>query len=94
VAREAISAEVSDYLQKETGTEQYAVLANRVKNLIDKHRAEMRVERHAQRLRRNEEHRERLLEITSDTGTATEKKKGFSNSGARGSASTTGTWSR
>jgi PAS domain S-box-containing protein len=34
IAGEAISAGVSDYLQKESGTEQYVVLANRVENLV------------------------------------------------------------
>jgi PAS domain S-box-containing protein len=40
VASEAISAGVTDYLQKNGGTEQYAVLANRVRNAVDRHRAE------------------------------------------------------
>ncbi|WP_267639724.1 PAS domain-containing response regulator [Haloarchaeobius amylolyticus] len=39
IASEAISAGVSDYLQK-GGIDQLALLANRVKNLIDKRRAE------------------------------------------------------
>jgi PAS domain S-box-containing protein len=40
VASKAISTGVSDYLQKETGTEQYTILANRIKNLVEQHRAE------------------------------------------------------
>jgi len=40
VASDAISAGVTDYLQKETGTEQYAVLANRVENAVEKRRSE------------------------------------------------------
>ncbi|MGM0604043.1 MAG: PAS domain S-box protein [Halobacteriota archaeon] len=40
VASEAISAGVSDYLQKSSGTEQYAVLANRITNAVSKYRAE------------------------------------------------------
>jgi PAS domain S-box-containing protein len=44
VASEAISAGVTDYLQKETGTDQYAVLANRVENAVEKHRAERTIE--------------------------------------------------
>jgi len=35
VASEAISAGATDYLQKETGTDQYAILANRVVNAVD-----------------------------------------------------------
>ncbi|QLH82880.1 GAF domain-containing protein [Halosimplex pelagicum] len=45
VASEAVSAGVTDYLQKETGTEQYAVLANRVENAVAAARAEERAER-------------------------------------------------
>jgi PAS domain S-box/PAS domain S-box len=40
VASEAISAGVTDYLQKETGTEQYTLLANRVRNAIESNIAE------------------------------------------------------
>lgn len=39
VASEAISAGVTDYLQKETGTEQFTVLANRIHNAVEQHRA-------------------------------------------------------
>ncbi|MCD2205068.1 GAF domain-containing protein [Halobacterium sp. KA-6] len=44
IASEAISAGVSDYLQKEGGTDQYTVLANRVMNLVSQHRAETNLE--------------------------------------------------
>jgi len=40
IASEAISAGVTDYLQKDTGTEQYEVLANRIENAVAQHRAE------------------------------------------------------
>ena len=40
VASVAISAGVTDYLQKETGTEQYAVLANRIRNAVERSRVE------------------------------------------------------
>jgi PAS domain S-box-containing protein len=40
IAAEAISAGVSDYLQKTGGTEQYAVLANRIRNLVAGYRSE------------------------------------------------------
>jgi len=40
IASEAISAGVTDYLQKGTGTEQYEVLANRIENAVAQHRAE------------------------------------------------------
>lgn len=45
IASEAISLGVTDYLQKETGTEQYQVLANRVENAVEAYRAERRLER-------------------------------------------------
>ncbi|GAB6878503.1 hypothetical protein JCM17823_07770 [Halorubrum gandharaense] len=50
VASEAISAGVTDYLQKGTGTDQYTVLANRVTNAVEKWRAEREAERTRTRL--------------------------------------------
>jgi PAS domain S-box-containing protein len=48
VASEAISAGATDYLQKGTGTDQYAVLANRVRNAAEKRRSQqaLREEKH------------------------------------------------
>jgi len=43
VASDAISAGITDYLEKEVGTDQYAVLANRVTNAVAGIRAERRV---------------------------------------------------
>ncbi|OYR59432.1 response regulator [Halorubrum halodurans] len=43
VASDAISAGVTDYLRKQSGTHQYAVLANRVSNAVDQARAERRL---------------------------------------------------
>ena len=40
IAGEAISAGVTDYLQKNSGTDQYTVLANRLRNAVRRHRAE------------------------------------------------------
>ncbi|WP_254273893.1 response regulator [Haloarcula marina] len=40
IASEAIQAGVTDYMQKETGTEQYEVLANRVENAVEQYRTE------------------------------------------------------
>lgn len=40
VASDAISAGVTDYLQKKSGTDQYTVLANRIQNAVDRQRAE------------------------------------------------------
>lgn len=40
IASRAVSAGVDDYLQKETGTEQYTVLANRIGNYVETARVE------------------------------------------------------
>jgi len=74
VASEAISTGVTDYLQKGTGTEQYAVLANRIGNLVDQYRAEQRLAVHERRQRESEAYLERLLHITSDTTMTPEAK--------------------
>ncbi|MFT4882667.1 MAG: PAS domain S-box-containing protein [Natronomonas sp.] len=42
VASDAISAGVTDYLQKGSGTEQYELLANRVLNAVEQHRSQQR----------------------------------------------------
>ncbi len=42
VASEAIAAGVTDYMQKEIGTDQYEVLANRVRNAVDRYRTRER----------------------------------------------------
>ncbi|MFC6989791.1 response regulator [Haloplanus sp. GCM10025708] len=40
VASDAISAGVTDYMQKESGTDQYTVLANRIVNAVDQYRVQ------------------------------------------------------
>ena len=45
VASEAVSAGVSDYLRKGTGTGQYEVLANRIRNYADQYRTEREIAR-------------------------------------------------
>jgi len=44
IASEAISRGVTDYLRKQSGTDQYAVLANRITNVVHRHRAEQEVQ--------------------------------------------------
>jgi PAS domain S-box-containing protein len=51
VAGEAISAGATDYLQKGSGTEQYELLANRVRNAVESRRNRRAVERSRARLR-------------------------------------------
>lgn len=46
VAGEAISAGVTDYLQKRSGSDQYTVLANRIVNAVDRARAQRERTRH------------------------------------------------
>ncbi|MFC7228538.1 response regulator [Salinirubellus salinus] len=50
IASEAISAGVTDYLQKGGGTEQYALLANRVVNAVEAYRSRQGSERRKRRL--------------------------------------------
>jgi len=50
VASEAISAGVTDYLQKGSGTHQYTVLANRIRNVVEKWHTEQEAERIRTRL--------------------------------------------
>jgi len=51
IASEAISAGVTDYLQKGTGTEQYELLANRIRKYVDRCRANREYELTEQRYR-------------------------------------------
>jgi len=50
IASEAISAGVTEYMQKGTGTDQYTVLANRIANSVEQYRAEQDAERTRERL--------------------------------------------
>jgi len=50
IASDAISAGVTDYLQKESATSQYAVLANRIRNAVEQHRTKRAVEASQKRL--------------------------------------------
>ncbi|MFC7078296.1 response regulator [Haloarcula halophila] len=49
IASEAISAGVTEYLQKETGTDQYKILTNRIRNSVQSVRAEAAFERTEER---------------------------------------------
>jgi PAS domain S-box-containing protein len=46
IASEAVSAGVTDYLQKRGGREQYAILANRIRNAVAGYRAEREAAQH------------------------------------------------
>ncbi|WP_436912036.1 response regulator [Halosimplex marinum] len=69
VASEAISAGVTDYLQKETGTDQYTVLANRVANAVEHARSRRRVERSERRLRKIVDSLPHLVYVIDESGT-------------------------
>ncbi|GGJ06781.1 hypothetical protein GCM10008995_15850 [Halobellus salinus] len=43
VASDAVSAGATDYLRKESGTGQYSLLANRIRNAVTQHRSEKRL---------------------------------------------------
>jgi len=50
IASEAISAGVTDYLEKSAGTSQYAVLANRLGNAVDQYRSQRELDASRERL--------------------------------------------
>jgi PAS domain S-box-containing protein len=50
IASDAISAGVTDYLQKGGGTDQYTVLANRVRNAVEQYRSKQALEASQKRL--------------------------------------------
>lgn len=63
IASDAISAGVTDYLQKESGTSQYTVLANRITNSVEQYRARLEQQR---RRERQDRQWDALLELTTD----------------------------
>ncbi|GAB7008119.1 hypothetical protein JCM31271_00620 [Halorubrum trueperi] len=61
VASDAISAGVTDYLQKETGSGQYAILANRIKNAVASYNAQESIRETEQRFAELAENSENIL---------------------------------
>lgn len=59
IASDAITAGVTDYLQKKPGSERYTMLANRITNAVDRYRAMQAVEE-------TREYYHRILEHSSD----------------------------
>jgi PAS domain S-box-containing protein len=68
IAAEAISAGLTDYLQKSTGPEQYALLANRVQNLATQHRTAREMDDQRERFRRLVEHSSDVVSIVDSAG--------------------------
>ncbi len=56
VASEAISAGVTDYLQKESGSDQYTILANRIVNAVERYRIKRGAEQTRTQLQAISEH--------------------------------------
>ncbi|WP_123534724.1 hybrid sensor histidine kinase/response regulator [Halosimplex salinum] len=69
VASDAISAGVTDYLQKGSGTDRYTVLANRIVNAVEHDRSRRLVERSRKRLREIVDSLPQLLYVTDEDGT-------------------------
>ena len=67
IASEAISAGVTDYLQKVGGTDQYAVLAQRITNAVERRRAEEQLESERRRFTRLTEHSTDVIVIVDET---------------------------
>lgn len=68
VAGEAISSGVSDYLQKKGGTSQYALLANRIENVVAQHRSTHALERTERRYHRLIEEANDVITILDGNG--------------------------
>jgi PAS domain S-box-containing protein len=71
VASEAISAGVSEYLQKESATEQYMILGNRITNAVEKYRTERELSETNQALQTILDNRPAILYTTDEEGTVT-----------------------
>ncbi|MFC7194356.1 response regulator [Halosimplex aquaticum] len=69
VASDAISAGVTDYLQKEGGTDQYTVLANRIANAVEHYRTRRLAERSENRLREIVDSLPEHLYVVDEDGT-------------------------
>lgn len=68
VASDAISAGVTDYLQKETGSDQYTILANRIGNAVERYRIEREAEQTRTQLRAiSENSADAILIIDADS---------------------------
>ncbi|RNJ25447.1 response regulator [Halosegnis longus] len=68
IASDAISAGVTDYLQKGTGSSQYSVLANRLGNAIETYRVQKQLERSEEKFTKLVENSTDLISIVSEDG--------------------------
>ncbi len=74
VASVAVSAGVTDYLQKEVGVGQYALLANRIDNAVSARRSDRRRAETEKRLADQNRALRRLYEISAERGGSFEQK--------------------
>jgi PAS domain S-box-containing protein len=95
VASEAISAGVTDYLQKEGGTDQYAILANRIVNVAERYHLEQQAERTRTQLKAISENSSDTILIIDENSTirfanpAVEELFGYSPAAIEGERLTT-----
>lgn len=68
IASKAISAGVTDYLQKETGASQYSVLANRLVNIVEKDRTRQKLEESERKFSKLVENSSDFISIVSTEG--------------------------
>ncbi len=68
IASDAISAGVTDYLQKGSGSSQYSVLANRLGNAIETYRVQKQLERSEKKFSKLVENSTDLISIVSEEG--------------------------
>ncbi|AEN07558.1 multi-sensor signal transduction histidine kinase (plasmid) [halophilic archaeon DL31] len=71
IASEAISAGVTEYVHKATGTEQYTLLANTVENAVAQYRAERQVHENERRFRALIENSTDIISILDEHGRIT-----------------------
>ena len=68
VASDAIAAGVTDYLQKESGTSQYTVLANKIRNAVETRRQQERARATRDRLRQIIDMLPQLVSVKDEAG--------------------------
>lgn len=69
IASDAFSLGVTDYLQKETGTDQYTVLANRIEQAVSQHRSQRLLELTQRRFRTLVEEANDAILVVNSAGT-------------------------
>jgi PAS domain S-box-containing protein len=68
IASEAISAGITDYLQKDTSSDQYTLLANRITNAVEQYRTRTQLEHREELLHALFKHSRDWVCVTNSTG--------------------------